>query len=638
MQDFRITFTKGGKRFVATVNAFSEEEAKQKLMAKLSEQPQHLPVPLVSEKELNLFVQGTHCASCEVLVERKFKKVSGVKAVAVNYRTGKTRVTLDGPHTPSLKEFEYSLREKGYRVHPWAMRNKVATPRKRLSDQDVREIGAILLIILGGYLTLRHFNLLPEAPSFTQHMTYPFILMIGLVAAGSSCLAVVGGLLLSLSGTWSRATEGMPRRQRVQPHLLFNVGRLVSYAFFGGLIGLLGKALSVTPQVSGFLMLAAAAFMVLTALSMLNVISNNPLLMAMPKRFQNAVHDASSTKKRGTSFLLGAATFFLPCGFTQSLQLYAVTTGSFEKGALTMLVFALGTLPALVGIGALSTFLKGRPYRYFLRFAGAFVLLLGVFNTNNGLTLIGLSPSALAADLFRSSPKATAASAALDDPYVLYDGQKQVISMEVNGLRYKPNHFTIRQGVPVEWNITGVNIAGCAQVLLVPKYNITKYLQPGPVNKITFTPTASGEVPFHCSMAMAYGSFTVVPNGNASPGDTQQGDVNSPAGGSSAQTGELPCDPSKPGCNVQTVRMEISRERGFYPREFTVKKGIPVDFAIDAKVVPGGCMSVLIIPDYNVAHQFQQGENHIAFTPTRTGTLPFTCSMGSRMGQFTVVD
>jgi sulfite exporter TauE/SafE/plastocyanin domain-containing protein/copper chaperone CopZ len=637
---YRITFTKGGKRFVATVKATSQEEAIQKLNATLANEKsptKEAPAAISSGKSLRLYVQGTHCASCEVLIERKFKKLPGVENVSVNYRTGEARVRLAGSAAPSLKDFENVLRDKGYRVHPWSGERKAPLMRQRLSDKDIREIGAAILLILGGFLALRRFHLLPAIPAFTEQMTYPFIFMVGLVAAGSSCLAVVGGLLLSLSSALSKAMEGQPRWKRFQPHLLFNVGRLASYALFGGIIGLLGKALSLTPHLSGILMLAAAAFMVLTALSILNIIPHNPLVWALPKRFQHAIHDASTTKKRGTSFLLGAATFFLPCGFTQSLQLYAVTTGSFEKGALTMLVFALGTMPALAGIGALSSFLKGKSYHYFLRFAGAFVLLLGIYNTNNGLTLLGFSPSAMAANLFRS-PRTVASSSALDDPYVRYDGQKQVVSMEVNGLRYIPNHFTIRQGVPVEWNINGVNVGGCSQVLLIPTYGIVKYLRPGPVNTITFTPTEPGEVPFHCSMGMVSGSFTVLPNGNAPPSSdgTEKG-APAPSGGApSGRTGALPCDPSKRGCTIQTVTMEISRERGFYPREFTVKKGIPVDFRIDAKVVPGGCGSILVIPEYNIAHQFTLGENHIFFTPTKEGVLPFTCSMGSTMGHFIV--
>lgn len=84
--------------------------------------------------------------------------------------------------------------------------------------------------------------------------------------------------------------------------------------------------------------------------------------------------------------------------------------------------------------------------------------------------------------------------------------------------------------------------------------------------------------------------------------------------------------------------MEISREKGIYPNSFTVKKDVPVELTIDTKVALGGCMSVFVIPKYNVTIPMKLGENKVKFTPTETGTVAMTCSMGSKMAQFNVVN
>lgn len=89
---------------------------------------------------------------------------------------------------------------------------------------------------------------------------------------------------------------------------------------------------------------------------------------------------------------------------------------------------------------------------------------------------------------------------------------------------------------------------------------------------------------------------------------------------------------------AQKVSIEVSNERGVYPNAFTVKKGVPVDLAIDTKVPLGGCMSVWVIPEYNVTIPMKVGLNTTRFTPTRAGTVALTCSMGSRMAQLTVTD
>lgn len=492
LQSFRIRFTKEGKQLVATVKAASQEEAVQKLRSQLAH-----------DDTLRLSVQGTHCASCEVLIEQSFKKLPGVKDAKVDYRSGEALVTFDGDKKPNLAAFANALSGKGYQVTPWAEKK-----RHKWTKRDLREMGAVLLLFFGGYLVLRQFDILPQNLAVTEGATYPFIFLVGLVAAGSSCLAIVGGLLISMSGLYSQASTERSSLKRFQPHVLFNIGRLASYALLGGLIGLLGSALSLSSFASGAVTLLAALFMLLTGLSMLNVISRNPFLVSIPKRWQNAIHTGAEKQKKGFPFFIGAATFFLPCGFTQAMQLYAMTTGSFEKGALIMLIFALGTMPTLLGVGLLSTFTKGASYRYFLKFAGALVLFLGVFNLNNGLTLVGMSPGDLATSLSRSS-KQGAELVATQDPNVIFDGQKQIVSMRVHANRYAPNTFTVKKGIPVEWHIEGVGVQGCTSALRMPEYRIAKQVKPG-LNIVEFTPDETGTFGFHCSMGMYKGRFTVV--------------------------------------------------------------------------------------------------------------------------------
>ena len=82
--------------------------------------------------------------------------------------------------------------------------------------------------------------------------------------------------------------------------------------------------------------------------------------------------------------MLGAATFFLPCGFTQALQLYVLAKASVAAGALTMLAFSLGTLPALLSLSAVSSFARGAFQRHFLKVAGVAVIVLGLMNIQYG--------------------------------------------------------------------------------------------------------------------------------------------------------------------------------------------------------------------------------------------------------------
>ncbi len=89
------------------------------------------------------------------------------------------------------------------------------------------------------------------------------------------------------------------------------------------------------------------------------------------------------------AMLLGAASFFLPCGFTQAMQLVAISSGSFYMGALIMGLFAIGTTPGLLSIGAITSIVKGTFAKSFFRFVGLVVIFLALYNISNGFNLMG---------------------------------------------------------------------------------------------------------------------------------------------------------------------------------------------------------------------------------------------------------
>ena len=196
------------------------------------------------------------------------------------------------------------------------------------------------------------------------------------------------------------------------------------------------------------------------------------------------------------SLITGALTFFVPCGFTQAMQLYAISTGSFTQGALIMFLFALGTTPGLLGIGGLTSSVKGTSARYFFKFSGLIVIILALINISSGMTLAGFTISS-------STPSIITAPTNTE----LVDG-KQVVRMEQsNG--YTPNQFVVKKGVPVKWIINSTNPYTCASALVMPSMNISTRLHAGE-NVIEFTPTQVGQLTFSCIMGMFNGAFTVV--------------------------------------------------------------------------------------------------------------------------------
>lgn len=448
-------------------------------------------------KKIHLSVQGMTCSSCEVLIERKLRKVPGVTHVNVNQRKGEARVEYTGD--VSVTDLQNALAGEKYTLtsqQEGSLGHSLITPDK----ERWAEIGSVVVIIFGAYLLLTQLDLLPQGLGITDNMSYGVIFLVGLVAAASTCLAVAGGLLLAVAGKYQEKYPHLTGWQKFKPHISFNIGRIASYTILGGVIGLLGSQLVISPQVTGVITIIASLLMILVGIQLLHVFPwLNTIQIKMPKFFAHRLYDASAEAPRTrSSFLFGAATFFLPCGFTQALQLYVLGKGDFTTGALTMLAFSLGTLPTLAGIGAFSSFTTGEFQRHFVTFSAVLVIALGIFNIPNGLSLTGATIA---------FPIATAP--ALENVNVV-DG-KQIVELTVAGLDYVPSQFTIQVGIPVEWRIDGRTAQGCAQVISAPQLGINEYLPRDQIKTITFTPQQPGTIRFTCSMGMAGpGFFQVV--------------------------------------------------------------------------------------------------------------------------------
>lgn len=576
-------------------------------------------------EKLQLKIHGMHCASCEVLIERKFKKISGIAKVDVSHTNGKAELSYF--KEPKLHELQNAIKQDGYTISFWNERNAVPEASCQNTKKDYFQIGAIFLIIVALYLILREFNLVPKL-GITENMSYGFVFLIGLVAAMSTCLAVTGGLLLAVAAKYNERFPYLTGIQKLKPHLYFNAGRIVSYTAFGGVIGLLGSMVTFSPKATGFMTIGASMVMIILGFQLLKLFPWMKRFQPKPPKFlAHKIHDMSGKDSKFGPFLLGAGTFFLPCGFTQALQLYVLSQGGVATGALTMLAFSLGTLPALMSLSAISSFAKGAFQKYFLKFAGVAVILLGSFNVQNGFTLAGLNINL--ASVFAATDKQDASYP--DANARVVDG-KQIVNMKVVGLDYEPSQFIVAEGVPVEWNIEASQAEGCGQVISVPRLGIVKYLSPQGITKISFTPQGTGDIPFSCTMGMTTrgSKFTVVPNTSGIVPALSAPVLNK---------NPTECNPEIMNCiEAQKLNMEVSRELGFYPRSFTVKKGVPVELTIDDQIPLGGCMSVMVIPEYNVTIPLKVGQNKVKFIPNKAGTTYATCSMGSRMAQFVVTD
>lgn len=437
-------------------------------------------------KTLQFHVKGTNCASCEIVIERELRKFPGVQSVEASHVSGLVKVTAADDATVSASDLTAKLGDHGYTFE------HAAVP---LDGVAWSRLGGAVALVAVLYVLAQQTGILTFSPEVSDAAGLGAIFVIGLIAAFSSCTAVVGGLIAAFSARHAERHAQASFTTKMAPHIVFNLGRIAGFAAFGALIGLLGQAIALSPQANGVLVVVIATLMIGLGIQLMDVLPPS-IAIRPPKWLAHRIHALSESDKPWVPSVLGALTFFLPCGFTQSVQLFAMTTGSPSAGALTMLVFALGTAPALLGIGAVTSSTKGASLKRMTRFVGAFVIVLGISNVSNGATLMGFTGF--------SNPPVVAAT---QQPS-LVEG-KQLVQMEVSRWGYSPDVIEVVEDVPVRWEIYGEEVLGCASTLVVPQLGLSTNIRKG-LNVLEFIPKKPGQYVYSCSMGMYSGTLIVL--------------------------------------------------------------------------------------------------------------------------------
>jgi sulfite exporter TauE/SafE/copper chaperone CopZ len=331
-------------------------------------------------EKYTIHVSGMYCKACVGLIEMEltdFPQVTQAKASLKHHHVevtgnfgGKSLADIISDLEPCLKKHGYSL--------------SVEKPQRRVAWQEFWIAVPVAAVFIVLFVWLQKAGLVNFVS--TEGMGYPTVLLIGLIASVSTCMAVVGGLTLSVTANFAK--EG----DKIKPQLLFHAGRLGAFFLLGGIIGMLGAGFEPGPM---------GLFLMNTVLGIIMLLLGVNLLDVLPslKRFQLTLPAVFSRRLLGIKQLnhtlmpaiLGGVTFFLPCGFTQSMQFYALSTGHFLTGAMTMLVFALGTLPVLVLLSFASLGIHSKKASgIFFKTAGLVVIALALFNLMNALVVAGI--------------------------------------------------------------------------------------------------------------------------------------------------------------------------------------------------------------------------------------------------------
>ena len=580
----------------------------------------------MSIKRESIKVYEMTCTSCEKRVERTVNKLDGVVNVKASFSGQFTDIEYDD-ELCSVKKIKAAIQSVGYNTE---------------KSNDYKFIGIMIAVVTVVLLGINSGSY--DMESQLNNASYAVLFVVGVITS-IHCVGMCGGIMLSQS----IGKESKNKFEAIKPALLYNAGRVVAYTILGGVIGAIGSVFALSLNAKAGLQLFAGIFMIMMGFNMSGFKAFRKFQIKLP----NVACKAMS--KPRAPFFVGLLNGLMPCGPLQTMQIFALGTGSAAAGALSMFMFSIGTVPLMLTFGALSGLLSKGYTKKILKFSGVLIIMLGLIMSNRGLALAGMNLSPMA---IMSSIGAFGDASASSDPSnatkaTIKDGV-QVLNMTANVYGYTPKTLYVQKGMLLKWVIEGEEITGCNNSIVVPDMNIQQKLQSGN-NLIEFTP-GDEDLNFSCWMGMKRGVIKVVDDLEAITASSSDGE-----GVDSAVTAP-PAEPVKPSIygndfskvatdrlikkaevtsNNQTITVKGTGYE-FEPLIMVVNKGLNTKMTLDLTSFDNadGYFMILNSTTKQIVTDFTgtKGMNNIEFSMSDSGSYGIFLNEQELLGIIEVVD
>ena len=445
-----------------------------------------------------------HCVSCEMLIEKDVKDIFKTAKISISHQKGLMEIEAEEISEKKIREI---VKKCGYQIVDKQESRLEAKTKFQLKDflQLLFAFAVIILI----FSLFSKFELAKFFPDASGNIGLLVALGLGVVASLSTCLAITGGIVMSFSSRYKydNSAKKISFLSRSLPQIYFHIGRVGGFFILGGLLGALGGKIQYSNGFTGFLTIIVALIMLYIALNILGLFpSITKLGFYLPKKWSRGISNLQADNNPSLIAGIGALTFFLPCGFTQSMQLAAVASGNFLSGALIMTVFALGTLPVLFSVGFGSSYVQNKKFGFLKKFIAAIIIFFALYSLNSGLSISG---SKYSVDFWSKFTNKINVGDTNDGGSLIDEDGYQIVKLDID-YTFKQNEFRIKKDIPVKFIVNAIRVTGCSDEVIIRRLGLTTgKLKNGDQGLIEFTPTATGVIPFSCWMGMINGRFIV---------------------------------------------------------------------------------------------------------------------------------
>lgn len=320
-------------------------------------------------------IKWMHCISCEMLLEKELKNIKDINLIMVSHKKGIMEVDFKD-------EFAYDKIVKIIEKNNFKVIENSQNKENNFDENNfLLNIIAILFVVIL-YIASKFIDFNSYIPN-TNSINFLSAIFIGLIASLSTCLAITWGIIIGFSKySWSK--NNFLSNFKIQS--LFQLWRILGFFIFWWILWLVWKSLSINFTFTGILTLFISFILIYIWLNILWLLpSITKFWIHMPKIFSSKIEKIKNPRYAP---FVWALTFFLPCWFTQTMQLLAVSSWWFFAWWFVMMFFAIWTLPVLYSLWLGSSYFLNKDYKVLNKFIWAIIIFFWIFSLTNSYKLV----------------------------------------------------------------------------------------------------------------------------------------------------------------------------------------------------------------------------------------------------------
>lgn len=216
------------------------------------------------------------------------------------------------------------------------------------------------------------------------------IISIAFLGSFGHCIGMCGGIVVAYS-----TIKIEPKSSKVSQsvaHLLYSFGRVLTYSVLGAMFGFLGGVATFSNNANGGLLIFAGVVMILAGLSLMGKIKFLTIIehsFSSSNIYKKAFKSVLHSKSNLSFFILGMLNGLLPCGFIYFFAITAASTADPLYGAMVMAIFGISTIPAMFGLGFLTSLASATSFRnLMMSLSSIAVIIYGAYTIYNGYDYI----------------------------------------------------------------------------------------------------------------------------------------------------------------------------------------------------------------------------------------------------------